>query len=315
MTRRFLFSLAILALIAAPALAGGNTIYSGADLWATGQTYTNFKLDPLPQDFFCPGSQPFDGQINLKGEPLATEPECILGAIDTVINRLDDVSFDDEGNASTLIQFMALSLTGTQPLGIAGCGLYDVTASLDGEQPVTAMRIARTSEYGGTFMAPLHLNVKMVFTPRGEGEPLSVRRGIRLGPGTNSVWSEVEVAQDYVPVKVDTDGDRVADTMLPAPSNFAAGNIVPGNVLPENVALAAQAIPFCYTTNPPRIECENGAEPELNCHCTPWSQNPTPLTTQENCPGYPDDIDVCHLHCTWTCPPVPVDEEPVQGTL
>lgn len=291
---RLAWGLALLALMAVPATA--DVIYSGTDHWSTAQTYTNFAQDPIPADFFCPGSPPFTGKIDLKGVPLATEPECILGGIDTIVHRLDNATFDDDGSATTRLRFVAISLAGIEPLEIPGCGLFDVTASLDGsEQPTTEMTIYRKTEEGGTFVAPLKLNVRMAFTPRDGGESAAVRREIYLGPGTSSVWSVVPMAKKTIPVKVDTNGDQVPDTMLPAPSNFAAGNVDP------NIALAVTALPRCYPTDPDPIPCTVGQCVYKSCHCTPWSQNPNPFEPLENCTGYPDNISVCHLHCVYVC--------------
>lgn len=301
---RLVWGVALLALMAVPVTA--DVIYSGTDHWSTAQTYTNFKEDPIPADFFCPGSASFSGQIDLKGMPLTTEPECILGSIDTIVHRLDNATFNEDGSATTRLRFLAISLAGVEPLEVPGCGLYDVTASLDGgKQPTTEMKIYRKTEDGGTFVAPLKLNVRMRFTPRAGGEPVAVRREIYLGPGTSSVWSLVPMAKEIIHVKVDTDGDQVVDTMLPAPSNFAAGNIDP------NIALAAvTAIARCYPTNPDPITCPEGQCPRQSCHCTPWSQNPDPDEGLENCVGYPDNISVCHLHCVNTCVACPIEEEP-----
>lgn len=297
------WSVAMLALFAVPVVAD-DVIHSGPDVWKTGRTFTSFAVDPIPADFFCPGSQPFTDTVHLKGVPLVTEPECNGFGVDTVIHRLDNATFHEDGTASTRIRFLALSLGGVEPLEIAGCGVYDVTASLDGEQPTTEMKLQRTSEDGGTFLAPLELDVKMVFTPRDGGEALQVHRNIKLGPGTSSFWSVVPMPEDYVQVKVDTDGDQVPDTMIPAPSNFAAGNIaVPA-------ALACKVV-----IKPPPPVCLYPYCLYESCHCTPWSQNPDPFESLWNCRGYPDNLDVCHLHCVYNCvlcEEIPGEEEPTE---
>ncbi len=312
-TRRFAW-IAMLALIAAPAVAN-DVIYSGADHWSTGRTFAHFVEDPLPAGFFCEGSAPFAEQINLKGAPLATEPECVLGSIDTIVHRLDHATFHEDGSASTRIQFLALSLAGMEPLEIPGCGTYDVTASLDGSrQPITEMKIQQDSADGGTFAALLDLNVKMVFTPRGAGEALAVDRNIKLGPGTSSVYSVVPMPkpEEVMRVQVDTDGDLVPDTMLPARTNFAAGNINPNIVPAASTSPVFQ--PFCYTTNPPPVVCPVGYCGFQSCHCTLDSVDPwEPLDGCRSGNG-PGGISICHLHCNNLCLPCDPDVEPI-GTL
>ncbi|HEX4962987.1 MAG TPA: hypothetical protein VF173_19300 [Thermoanaerobaculia bacterium] len=226
---RLVLSCALLVLVAAVPAFAVEAVQNGADLWhtSTGFTFTTFAENPIPADFFCPGSKPFRGTINLQGAPLATSPAGALGEIDTIVRRLDDAAFT-KGEAKTRIQLMALSLTSVQPID-TGCGLYDVTASLAGEQPVTEMRILRTSDFGGSYVAPLKLKVKLVFTPvTGQGERREVTNLVSLGPGSKSVWAYAKgAAKSAVKrtgnVMVDTNGDRVPDTLMPAPSNFVAG--------------------------------------------------------------------------------------------
>src|SRR5215831_12925660 len=107
-------SVALIALVAAlisgsPAFAG-DAIHNGVDLWMTvaGFAQTSFADEPIPAGFFCEGSKPFTGTVKFKGAPLAVEPAGSLGAIDTVVRRLDDAQFDAKGEATTRIQLMAL---------------------------------------------------------------------------------------------------------------------------------------------------------------------------------------------------------------
>jgi hypothetical protein len=296
MVRKVLAGCTVLvALAAAPAFAAVEVIESGADLWHTAQglSYTDFTRDPIPAGFFCPESAPFTARITMEGAPLATEPPGVLGTVDTVIHRLDDAVFDAEGVAMTRIQVMALSLVGSEPID-PGCGVaFEVKASLAGEQPTTEMRIVRETEDGGTYAAPLLLNVELAFTPVGAAGPrLAVRREIVLGPADGSYWTTTDQVGTNAygePVKVDTDGDGAPDRAMPKPSNFAAG-----------VGFAATgiiAVPAC-----PRGFC-----PGCCCHCTPTSTVPPPTwqTQPNNC------LYSGHLHCNNCCKPCVVDTEPV----
>src|SRR6266849_8353369 len=102
----------IVALIGGSPLFAGETIHNGVDLWMTiaGFAQTSFASNPLPAGFSCESSQPFTGTVKFKGAPLTVEPAGSLGAIDTIVRRLDNAKFNAKGEAATRIQLMALSL-------------------------------------------------------------------------------------------------------------------------------------------------------------------------------------------------------------
>lgn len=269
MRRRLIVALALLTLAALPVTAA-ERIEDGADVWrtATGTTFTSFEKNPIPAGFFCPGSKPFTGRIALRGEPLKTAPAGSLGNVDTIVRRLDAAAFNENGEASTRIQLLALSLAGVKPFD-SGCGLFDVKVSLAGEQPVTEMKILRTSPQGGTYLAPLKLNVKLAFIPVGgkvaAGE---LTNQVSLGPASGSVWSYARKAPSRSTVRVDTDGDGTPDTLMPAASNFVAG--------------VAPALTF--STSPARY-C-----PKQVCHCSADSTD-----VNQSATGCASD----HIHCIW----------------
>lgn len=261
---------AALALAAAPA-AAGEVIYGGVDGWRTASsTYSTFAHDPIPADFFCPGSKPFTGRIDLRGVPIATEPAGALDGQDTLVGRLDDAPFDREGVARTRIALIALNLESVEPIETE-CGRFDVRVVLDDEQPTTEMSIVRRAEGGGTFEAPLALNTRVIFTPVAGGESRELARRVDLGPGSNSVWIEVERPSEARMVRVDSDGDGVADHELALRSNFRAG------VAP--VATACRTSCHCTegSTNPnePNEGCEHLHCVYVNCPNLP-APTPTP---------------------------------------
>ena len=297
MKTRTLHLFLALALSIAPAVLADGVVESGADYWRSStDTFTSFADQPIPAGFFCDGSPMFDGRVRLEGRPLVTQPAGVLGEIDTIVHRLDDASFDADGNARTRIQLLALSLGSVAPVDV-GCETpYDVTVSLDGEQPITWMTIVREEEQGGSYVAPLDLKVRVLFTPVGEGEERSIVHRIALGPGSHSVWSFGKSlgSERTRPVTVDTDGDRIADTTLPLASNFLAG-VAPG---------AVPALSSTSSPTPTRTTC-----PYQSCHCNPDSNDP-----YEDGDGCDDD----HLHCVWTyvpCEAEPVPKEPTATTL
>src|SRR5262245_48413309 len=215
--RKTCFAVAVmLALVtAAPAVAADAAIRQGVDLWMTvaGFAQTSFDAEPIPAGFFCDSSKPFTGTIVFQGAPLAAEPADSLGSIDTVVRRLDDAVFDAKGVAYTRVQLLALSLVSTRPVDTA-CGAYDVAVRLDGDQPTTKLRILRTNAFGGTYAAPLALNVKLVFTPVKGDKSLrrELTHHVDLGPANNSVWAYTSKLRYAGTPRIDTNGDGTVDT-------------------------------------------------------------------------------------------------------
>jgi hypothetical protein len=233
MRRLTLVTVLGLLLLSLPALALDRTIYNGSDLWRTpgdGTTFADFSKQPLPAGFFCSKSEAFTGRIILRGVPLATGQPGVLGNTDTIIQRLDNAPFNKNGVASTRIQVRAMQFESVSSVKTA-CGQYNAFVKLDGEQPITTMRIVRDNEKGGRFFAPIFVNVKISFQPVGRAttEALELRKELRFPPAVNAQWSAARFsgAPREGFVKVDTDGDGVPDTFLPGVSNFAAGRPSP----------------------------------------------------------------------------------------
>jgi hypothetical protein len=159
--------------------------------------------------------------------PVATNVPGALGATDTIVQRLDDATFDRRGIALTRLQVRAINFEGLAPVKTA-CGDFVAKLSLDGEQPITRMRIIRENASGGRFVAPIAVNVKISFTPVGRPatEPLEIRQSLRFPPLPNQRWaSQGRRSKSAAPgfFLADTDGDRIPDTYLPGTSNFIAG--------------------------------------------------------------------------------------------
>jgi hypothetical protein len=210
--------------LAIPALAADRVIYNGIDPWQTtadGSTCVDFASTPIPAGFFCAKSEPFSGRIALRGVPIVTNTPGALKGVDTIVQRLDDAAFNKKGIAFTRLQMRVLNLESIAPVKTA-CGLFKARVTLDGEQPVTRMKIVRESAQGGQFRAPLAVNAKISFTPvnRPDAEPLELRKKVRF-PAIDQIWQT-----PLAPTKlegfllVDTDGDRTPDTYLPGTSNF-----------------------------------------------------------------------------------------------
>jgi hypothetical protein len=80
----------------------GENVTAGHDLLETvteqgTENYINFICDPVPADFFGPGSDPFDGRIYLQGDPFDSYGGFSgLSPTDTIIERLEDTGEDFE---------------------------------------------------------------------------------------------------------------------------------------------------------------------------------------------------------------------------
>jgi len=263
-------------------------IPAGVDLWATaaGHTHTGFGSDPIPAGFFCEGSKAFAGRIGFRGEPLQTEPAGSLGGADTIVRRLDNAAFNGKGEASTRIQLLALSLASVKPIEIEGCGKYNVQARLWGEQPTTNMKILRTASNGGSYVAPLALNVQLIFTPL-SGDPMARRtltRLVTLGPSSMAVWTYATAPRYKGRVVVDTDGDGKPDTVLPQASNFFTG-IAPA-------ASGGQVTVTTCTMGTNATSCPPGYCLHQACHCNPDQSTWNPYDPGTGCN---------YLHCLWVC--------------
>jgi hypothetical protein len=223
-------TLAILA--ALPAFAVNvRAIENGIDVWHTagdGTTFVDFAKNPIPKGFFCTKSGSFTGRVVLQGRPLATGTPGELGGADTIVQRLDDARFDDNGVATTRVQLRALQLESTAPVKTA-CGDFNIRVALNGVQPTTKMRITKDNEVGGHFEAPIKVRFKISFLPTNGAAALrrELVRSFDLDPAPNASWGAVVPTKSLsrrATVLVDTDNDQIPDTYLPKTSgNFFAG--------------------------------------------------------------------------------------------
>ena len=228
-SRGVLLALAVLLLAGVAHAATGPVIQRGVDTFTTtssGRTYVDFAKSPIPAGFFCKGSPAFTGRVAFRGLPLETAAPGQLHGADTVIERLDDASFDANGVAVTRIRFKALSLVSTAPLRTS-CGAYHVYVKLNGPQRVTTMKIYRTAEDGGHFIAPLAVDTRLTFIPvkKSKGARTLELTDSYVFPASSLPWSLTAGARTkrIGPAVVDTNGDLTPDTRLSGTSNFWPG--------------------------------------------------------------------------------------------
>lgn len=232
MRKVVLAALVLAFLVGLSPLAADPVISRGIDVFTTvdnGSTFYSFADNPIPKGFFCKRSAAFAGRLTFKGLPLESKVPGQLRGADTIVERLDDATFNADGTAQTRIRVSALSLVSSAPLKTA-CGAYHVYVTLAGEQRETTMRIVRTEEAGGSFYAPLAIDARLSFIPvrqgkgRANARPLELTARIDL-PSEAIPWSfsGPPQAKRVAAVTVDTDGDLRPDTQLSGTSNFAPG--------------------------------------------------------------------------------------------
>jgi hypothetical protein len=274
-----LAALAVVVLAGLSPLAAAPVISRGVDTFTTianGKTFYDFAQNPIPAGFFCKRSAAFTGRVTLRGVPLATEVPGELHGADTVIERLDDAAFDDQGVAVTRLRFKALSLASIAPIRTA-CGAFHVFVKLADRQRETTMKIYRTSEQGGNFVAPLAVDARMTFIPvrsakRAAGRPLELVGSFTF-PAQPLPWMHQAGAQTkrLASARIDTDGDQAPDAVVVGTSNFHPG-WTPEALVPLKVGGG----------------CRRVCEPE-ECHTDP-------ATLKEHCSG---PLTTC---CTCACP-------------
>jgi hypothetical protein len=252
--RTILIVLGLSLLLSLSPLSAATVIHRGVDVFTTpddGRSFYDFSYNPIPAGFFCKDSKAFTGKVTFKGLPLTTNPAGGLLGADTVVERLDEATFD-KGIATTRIRLRALSLVSSAPIKTA-CGDFHVYLSLAGRQRVTTMSIFRAQEGGGDFTAPLAVDARLTFIPVKPPASKKARKLELMQSVTFSAsplpWSLVAdvPAKRGTTVTVDTDGDLVPDTPLPRPSNFAVGQS-PTHFLLEKVTCSCCAGDvYCHT--------------------------------------------------------------------
>ena len=220
-------------------------VFAGSDLYVTpglagGPTLTSQDLSeqPLPADFFGPGSDPFDGIIYYVGNPLngtGLPPDT-----DTIVERLADAELPSVyGTEDTVdTQIVALSLVSSMPITVAFNGgaesaVYDVQVCLSSvaSQPVGQTTIRHLCPEGGTYDLNLPVVPKLVFAKIAGvvGEDV-----VELDPAPqldyavlNGNWSNNDPGFGIYAAPagglVDHDCDAVADVAYPPTTNFFPG--------------------------------------------------------------------------------------------
>ncbi len=175
--RRLKIAMAIvcsLVIIAASAGAATITIEPGADLMTVQpdcqSTSISFASDPIPGDFFGPGSDPFIGRVYLQALPLTTTPPSAFDLTDCIIHRLDTAALPAVGSVDQVpIELVALSLQSCAPVAVTyGTGnpeeQWEVRQLGFGLPAPGQITLTRECDQGGTFHIEIMVPSQLQFT-------------------------------------------------------------------------------------------------------------------------------------------------------
>ncbi|MCP4593702.1 MAG: hypothetical protein GY842_23445 [bacterium] len=127
---------------------------------------------PIPADFFGPGSEPFEGQVCLMGEPLTGTPWGDWEVADTLVLRSADpfdrceVPSPDERVVD--IEIVALNLRSIEPITVMINAMptqWDVSVDLsDTPAPMGQLGARKTHCNGGTYWSTLPVQPRFTFS-------------------------------------------------------------------------------------------------------------------------------------------------------
>ncbi|MHC5114037.1 MAG: hypothetical protein ACYTGP_06370 [Planctomycetota bacterium] len=191
---------AALGLACIPVAANG-PIAPGDDVWGTpcgGGAYSDFGGNPLPADFFDPGSDPFFGNIQLGGNPAGIQINPpVFSGIDTIVRRGGtSPTFTCGSSEDVPIEIIALNLVSCAPITVTYNGgqnpeLWDVNVCLDAApQPPGVMTINHECQNGGSYSSNLPVNAQLIFIRQNDGQVRQLGQQVQMTSG--GWWSHVD---------------------------------------------------------------------------------------------------------------------------
>lgn len=155
-------------------------VSAGLDLWESKAPSTwefGNGFPPIPENFFGPGSEPFEGIIPINPKPRATTvcPDP-TGDTDTIVKRLGSAKVDAIGATDTVpIELVELSLTSIAPITVSDGTEWHVDVNLSPSARSTgAMQLTRTHGDGGVYDAEMFVIPQFTFTEVGSGTELTL---------------------------------------------------------------------------------------------------------------------------------------------
>ncbi len=174
------------------------TVAAGQDFLSTGSgspgsgSYTDFAVDPLPSDFFDPGSDAFGERVNLIGVPL--DPAS-SGDADTVISRLAPADLPLCASSATVpIEVTGIRLANAAAMTVTYGGgspeLWDVEVGVSTLEASTGtMTVDNECGGAGTWDSTFELKPRYVFTRRSDGATRVLAQGpTKLFQATDGHW-------------------------------------------------------------------------------------------------------------------------------
>ncbi len=285
-------------------------IPAGSDFWSTvyagGQTYQDFSGQPIPADFFGPGSEPFTGRIDFMGGPIG---ESLLGnQTDTIVTRTEDAVLRGPGTEATVpIQITVLNLESVQPITVMIDGqethwIVNVQAYPEGTPtPPGTITIRQTSEFGGTFDSMLPVVPMFTFFNASDLTQQVVLNGadnnINLqfhATGTPFLFDPGECTSVTIdqPLQLQF---FPGVTVLPSSPNFHVGRtLAPGTTICKWVLTSEEAQLAAHGVLPARLaqgEDSDGDGIGDDCDNCPGASNPQQEDADGDCVG--DACDNC----------------------
>ncbi|MCH7812815.1 MAG: matrixin family metalloprotease [Planctomycetes bacterium] len=168
------------------------------DSWTTAEDQQTCHLfGPFPESpaipaaFFEPGSQPFQGEVCLQGQPVGTTEFGEYGEADTLILRpadpFDRCELPGPQERTVDIEIVALNLQSIGPIivdnFIFGPSLWDmaVDLSVNPPPPGSSVMFARKEHCnGGTYASFLTVQPRFTFTKLGGGDPSVLPGEVRV---------------------------------------------------------------------------------------------------------------------------------------
>ena len=213
------------------------TVPAGDDCGTTacGAAQVDFASQPLPADFFGPGSDPFDGIITLGNQD---------GDADTVVTRLDVMNFMYPLPSEQVvpIELTSLNLVGCEPIEVPGFGLWDVQMTLSATAaPQGTLTATKTHGNGGTYESVFYVQPVYTFTQLDPPYSVAVwdtgaqsippfeMHQVADGPWSDNEFCESCDEDGYIQgIDVDEDGDGCAVQVCFAADGFTHCVMPPG---------------------------------------------------------------------------------------